>query len=445
MTIKVRFAPSPTGYLHLGNMRTALHNILFSLKNDGEFILRFDDTDTERSKEEYADAIVEDISWFGIKCDHVKKQSDRIAKYEEVANQLKQTGRLYPCYETEEELEYKRRRQRASGKPPIYDRYSLNLSETERKELEAKGRKPHWRFMLDNKNVTWNDIIRGECHYDTSHISDPVLIRADDSFLYTFTSVVDDVLMEISHIIRGEDHVTNTAVQIQIFEAVMAEIPAFAHAPLMTTEEGKLSKRKGSFSVREIRADGIEPMALANLLAKLGTPDPVETHRKLEDLAKSFDFERFGRAQPKFSYKDLLHTNARMLHEMPYIEAQTRRNNPVVTKEFWHTVRANLERFNDIDEWIAICSDDFATDAVANMSDEDKAYVTKATELLPDGKWNNETWKTWTDALKEATERKGKQLFMPLRQALTGTDHGPEMKTLLPLIGKEKVEKRLKA
>lgn len=445
MTIKVRFAPSPTGYLHLGNMRTALHNILFSIKNDGEFILRFDDTDTGRSKEEYAEAIVEDISWFGIKCDYVKKQSDRIAKYEEVANQLKQIGRLYPCYETEEELEYKRRRQRTMGKPPIYDRYSVGLTEKERKVLEAEGHRPHWRFMLDNKNITWNDMIRGECHYDTSHISDPVLIRADGSYLYTFTSVIDDVLMEISHIIRGEDHVTNTAVQIQIFEAIGGNLPIFAHAPLMTTEDGKLSKRKGSFSVREIREDGIEPMALANLLAKLGTPDPVETHHNLDELAKGFDFERFGRAQPKFSYKELLHINARMLHEMPYIEARTRRNTPIVTKEFWHTVRANLERFDDIDEWIAICSDDFTSDAVANMDDGDKSYIAKAAELLPTDDWNDGTWKTWTDALKEATGRKGKQLFMPLRQALTGVDHGPEMKTLLPLIGKEKAEKRLKA
>ncbi|MCP4395219.1 MAG: glutamate--tRNA ligase [Alphaproteobacteria bacterium] len=447
MKTKVRFAPSPTGYLHLGNMRTALHNALFAIQNNGEFILRFDDTDVERSKTEYADAIIEDINWIGIKYSHLEKQTDRISSYEEVTDKLKANGRLYPCYETSEELEYKRRRQRARGKPPIYNRSSLNITDEERATFEAEGRKPHWRFKLDHKDVIWEDLARGHCHYDTHHISDPVLIRANGSFLYTFTSVIDDVSMDITHVIRGEDHVTNTAVQIQIFEAIDAKPPVFAHAALMTTEEGKLSKRKGSFSVRELRDEGIEPMAINNLLAKLGTPDAVEAHRNLEVLAASFDFSRFGRAQPQFSYKELLHTNAKLLHEMPFEEALQHceaRRIPAVTEDFWNAVKPNLIRFSDINEWIEVCSEDFSSEAIANMNDEEKAYIAKAAELLPTGDCDDATWKTWTDVLKEATGRKGKQLFMPLRQALTGQDHGPEMKTLLPLIGKEQTARRLK-
>lgn len=441
MTISVRFAPSPTGRLHVGNARVALINWLFAKKQGGNFVLRIDDTDRERSQADHEQAIYADLTWLGLTWDRREAQSERFARYDLAVDKLKADGRLYACYETPEELEYKRKRQLARHLPPVYDREGLRLSDADRVRLEAEGRKPHWRFKLAEGEVRWDDLVRGPCHYSAAHLSDPVLIRADGSYLYTLPSVVDDAEMDISHVIRGEDHVTNTAVQIQIFEALGAKVPGFAHLTLLTDAKGEgLSKRLGSMSLGDLRDGGLEAMALNSLLAKLGTSDAIAPCRSLAELADGFDMGHFSRATPKFDERELEHLNARLLHEMPFAEAAPRLEAAGIPGDeaFWLAVRANLKRFAEARDWWHIVGEPVAPVV------EDAAFLAAAADLLPPAPWSEDTWKAWTGTVQQATGRKGKELFHPLRLALTGRENGPELKTLLPLIGPDRAAARLR-
>lgn len=441
MTVTVRFAPSPTGRLHVGNARVALINWLFAKSQGGSLLLRVDDTDRERSRPEYEEGIRTDMRWLGLLWDSKAYQSQRGERYEAAAAKLRADGRLYACYETPEELEYKRKRQLARGVPPVYDRAGLALTAAQRQAFEAEGRRPHWRFKLLPGEVTWTDLVRGPCHYRAENLSDPVLIRADGTHLYTLPSVVDDAELGVTHVIRGEDHVTNTAAQIQIFQALGAEVPIFGHLTLLTDASGAgLSKRLGSASLGELRVEGVDPMALNSLLAKLGTSDPIQPRHSLEALAAEFDIAKFSRATPKFDPAELLHLNARLLHDMPFEVARPRLKAVGLDAdpEFWLAVRANLENIAQARDWWTICRA-----SVAPVIEE-AGFAVQAAALLPAAPWDAGTWKTWTDAVKAATGRKGRDLFHPLRLALTGRENGPELKTLLPLIGPDRAAARLR-
>ena len=441
MTVIVRFAPSPTGRLHAGTVRTALFNWLFAHQNGGKFLLRLDDTDTERSTEAFAQGIIEDLDWLGLKHDLFARQSQRIAAYKDAAERLKAAGRLYPAFETEEELEKKRRIQRARGLPPIYDRAALGLSDLDRAHLEGEGRKPHWRFRLDHRHVVFRDLIRGEQSIDTGSQSDPVLIREDGSFLYTLPSIVDDIEFGITHIIRGEDHVANTGTQIEIFEALGARLPHFAHfALIVDAEGGKLSKRLESLSIAGLRERGLEPMAILSLLARLGTSDPIEPMIDLGALASGFHIDHIGRAPARFDEADLEKLNARVLHAMPYAQVRDRLAALGVSggERFWLVVRGNLERLSDAARWWRVIEGPFEGAMV------DRPYTARAAALLPPEPWDETSWEGWVAAVKADTGRVGKELFTPLRTALTGLGHGPEMKSLLPLIGRARAEKLLR-
>ncbi len=441
MTTTVRFAPSPTGRLHVGNIRTALINYLVAKKAGGTFVLRLDDTDLERSTAEFAQGIIDDMTWLGLKFDRIEHQSARFKQYDAAADKLKAAGLLYPCYETADELDRKRKLQRTRGLPPVYDRAALKLSDNEKKELMAEGRVAHWRFKLSGNPVTWTDLIRGPQSIDSASISDPILIREDGSYLYTLPSVVDDIEFGISLIVRGEDHVTNSGAQIEIFEALGGPVPEFAHHPMLIGADGdKLSKRLGSLSVQGIREDGIEPLALLSQLAKIGTSDPVEPRTSLDALANDFSFEKISRAPARFDPKELEALNAKLLHEMPFVDVAERLTALGIeaTEEFWNAVRPNLSKFSDVSDLWAL-----VTDTVTPRI-EDPDYIAEAEALLPEGELTAETWGLWTTALKEKTGRKGKALFHPLRTAITGLDRGPEMAHLLPLIGEARVRARLK-
>ncbi len=437
----VRFAPSPTGLLHVGNARTAMLNFLFAKKEGARFFLRIDDTDSERSRPEYEHAIIEDLAWLGIAHDLFARQSVRSDTYRAAAERLKAAGRLYPCYETAMELDRKRARQIALHKPPVYDRAALALSDADRADLEARGHWPHWRFKLSRSKVKWRDLLRGDVEIDTANLSDPVLVREDGRFLYTLPSVVDDVDFEVSHIIRGEDHVTNTAAQIEIFEALGAPVPAFAHFPLLVGAGGEaLSKRLGSLSLKQLREEeAIEPLALACYLAKTGTSDAVELKPSLEVLAQEFSFEKVGRAPAHFDSADLASLNAKLLHGLSYEAVAHRLAGMGVGggSAFWEAVRPNLARLPDVaDLWMLVSG------PVAPVI-EDRTLADKAAELLPDEPWTEATWSTWTGAVSAATGAKGRALFHPLRLALTGREHGPELKKLLPIIGRARAMARL--
>jgi glutamyl-tRNA synthetase len=431
----VRFAPSPTGRIHIGNARTAILNWLFARKSGGQFLLRFDDTDTGRSKAEYAEAIATDLDWLGIKPDCVEHQSKRLESYREAADRLIASGRLYPAYETPEELDRRRKRQLARHKPPVYDRAAIALTPEDRARLEAEGRKPHWRFKLDHRTVTWNDLIRGPQHIDTTMLSDPVLVREDGSFLYTLTSVVDDIDLGITHIIRGEDHVVNTVVQIEIFEALGGRVPDFAHHSLLIGADGQgLSKRLGSLSIASLRESGLEAMAVVSHAALLGTSDSIHPCLDYDELIEGFDLAKLSRAPARFDEAELRGLNARLLHKTPYAAVKDRLGG--LSEAFWLTVRGNLTVFADVEQWKTI--------VYGEIPETPKdGFIREAAAVLPPEPWDDTTWKTWTDALKARTDRKGKALFMPLRLALTGLDHGPELAVLLPLIGRKKTLKRL--
>jgi glutamyl-tRNA synthetase len=449
MPVTVRFAPSPTGRLHVGNIRTALLNWLFARQSGGAFWLRLDDTDTQRSTEAFADGIRRDLEWLGLAWAREDRQSLRTDRYVAAAELLKECGRLYPCYESEDELDRKRKRQLARGLPPIYDRTGLKLSAAERSALEAEGRKPHWRFRLANSEddlaplptiVSWNDLIRGDQTVDVGSLSDPVVIRADGSFLYTFTSVVDDAEFGITHVIRGEDHVTNTGVQVQLFEALGKEPPAFGHHSLLIGADGHaLSKRLGALSIESLREAGIEPLALASYTALIGTSDPIEPQASLDELAGRFAFSKISTGPARFDPEELKALNARLLHTTPYEAVAARLSGLGVGggAAFWNVVRGNLSVLEDASAWWRIVSGE-TVPAI-----EDRELTDKAAALLPPEPWDDTTWDTWIAALKTATGRKGRALFHPLRLALTGREDGPELKLLLPLLGRAKTEARL--
>ena len=438
--VKVRFAPSPTGRLHIGNIRPAVFNWLFARREGGTFLLRFDDTDLERSKEEYVEGVREDLRWLGLTWDEEFRQSERFAFYEATAEKLKKAGRLYACYETAEELERRRKRQMARGLPPVYDRAALKLTKQEKKEFEAQGRKPHWRFLLEHRPTAWDDLIRGPQEIGAGSVSDPVLVREDGTPLYTFTSVADDADVGITHIIRGEDHVTNTAVQIQIFEALGAAVPAFAHHNLLTGAQGEaLSKRLGSLSIEGLREAGLEPLAVMTHASLIGTSEALQPQESLAALAKLFDFAKVSRAPARFDPEELKGLNAKLLHATPFERVSERLSERGIGggEPFWLAVRANLEVFADVDQWWAVVH------GKIKPLIEDAAFTDKALTLLPPEPWDTTTWSKWTEAVKQATGAKGRALYHPLRLALTGLERGPELKDLLPLIGHKRAAARL--
>lgn len=432
--IKVRFAPSPTGYMHIGNIRTALFNWLWAKKMGGKFMLRIDDTDSVRSKKEYEDYLRESLVWLGLTWEEEARQSARFEHYNEVTQKLIQQGRIYPCYETAEELEFKRKRAFAKGLPPIYDRQALNYTQEDIAKFEAEGRKPHYRFKLIQGEIAWNDVVRGWVKYEAQNLSDPIIIREDGSYLYHLPSVIDDCDFGITHIVRGEDHVTNTASQIQMFEAIGGKVPTFAHLPLLTGKEGKLSKRLGSLGVKDLKDNGVENMTICSFLAKLGTSEAIEPFYSLEDLAQSLDFSKIGRSQPKFDEEELKHFNLKYIHTLPY---ETVKDRVFVDEDFWEKIKANLEKVEDYKVWNNICNDQIEPVV------EDTNFTSQAAKLLPQDNWNCDTFSVWINEVKTATGKKGKELFHPIRMALTGQENGPELKVLLLLIGYEKAFKRL--
>jgi glutamyl-tRNA synthetase len=438
--IVTRFAPSPTGRLHVGNIRTALHNWMFARANGGRFLLRVDDTDAARSEERFVEAIRRDLEWLGLVPDLEVRQSERFDLYEARFRDLVNAGRIYPAYETAQELDLKRKIQLGRGLPPVYDRAALNLSEADRARLEADGVKPHWRFRLDHGSpVEWDDLVRGHQRFDPATMSDPVIRRADGSWLYMLPSAIDDVDMGISHVVRGEDHVANTALQIQMFAALGSAPPTFAHAALLTGSEGKLSKRLGSLGVDQLRETGIEPEAIRALLARLGTSDPVEPVIDMAPLLASFDFGRFGRAPARFDEAELAQLNARIIHQLPF-EAVQGRVPAGLAGPAWAAVRPNLSTVGEAADWWTV----IAGPIDAPAAGEDADYLAAAAEAAAAIDWAGDPWHALTTRLKEATGRKGKALFLPLRRALTGRDHGPDMAALLPLIGREQAIARLR-
>jgi glutamyl-tRNA synthetase len=426
--------------LHVGNVHGAIFNWLFAKKHRGKFFLRIDDTDTERSKPEYEAAILEDLAWLGLTHDIFARQIERADAHARAAEALKASGHLYPAYESADELDRRRKRQIAMKRPPVYDRAALKLTAEDRAKLEREGRKPHWRFKLSQTKVKWRDLVRGDVEIDTAHLSDPVLIREDGRFLYTLPSVVDDIDFAVTHIVRGEDHVTNTAAQIEIFNALGATPPHFAHFPLLVGVGGEaLSKRIGSLSLREIRDGGIEPMALNCYLAKTGTSDAIELRPSLEALTAEFDFAKIGRAPARFDPKELEGLNAKWLHALPYDAVKDRLSLLGIDSEaLWNAIKPNVARLSDAGGLAAL-----VTGKVAPVI-ENAAFAQKAADLLPPEPWDENTWSAWTKAVSAATGAKGRDLFHPLRLALTARESGPEMKKLLSLMGRAKTLARLK-
>ncbi len=429
-----RFAPSPTGYIHVGNLRTALFNYLIARKAGGQFILRLDDTDPERSSEAYADAIKEDLEWLGLTWDRVEKQSDRLERYEAAAQELRDMGRFYECFETPTELDLKRKKQLNMGKPPVYDRSALALSDKEKAALRVE-RAGHWRFLLDQSRIEWTDGILGELSIDAASVSDPVLIRGDGQFLYTLASVCDDVDFGITDVVRGSDHVTNTATQIQIIEALGGTVPSFAHHSLLTGPQGEaLSKRLGTLALRDLREQGVEPMALLSLMARLGSSDPIELRSSMDELVEGFDLSKFGAAPTKFDVQDLFPLTARINAARSFDSVKERIAKLGVpgelAEQFWAVTRENITVLDDLNAWWTL----FSEGAEPVIAEEDAEFVAEAMALLPDGPYDSETWGKWTAEVKAATGRKGRGLFMPLRKALTGQSHGPDMGAVLPLL-----------
>lgn len=443
----VRFAPSPTGNLHVGNVRTALINWLFAKGHNagegGTFILRIDDTDTERSTAAYEQGIRDDLTWLGLTWDKTFKQSERFEQYDAAADKLRSAGLLYACYETADELDRQRKLQRARSKPPIYNRAALELSDEDKAKLEAEGRKPHWRFKLSGGRVEWTDLVRGEQAIETSSLSDPVLIRADGSYLYTLPSCVDDIEADITHVVRGEDHVTNSGAQIEIFKALGGTAPEMAHTPLLVGADGaSLSKRLGSLGMGQLRERGIEPLAICSLLGKLGTSDNVEIRESLAQLCEEFDFGKIGRSPARFDEEELTALNASLTHAMPFETVKERLaalSPEAVNETFWALVRENCQVVEDAARFVPVAFGEITP----LVDEEDKDFIAAAGKLLPEGEMTAETWGALTSALKAETGRKGKGLFMPLRKALTGMERGPSVGDMLVLMGRERAAARL--
>ena len=442
MNVITRFAPSPTGLLHVGNVRTALHNWLLAKRAGGTFRLRIDDTDSERSEERFVDAIRADLAWLGIEADAEMRQSERFGEYEATFERLKGEGRVYPCYESPQELELKRKILLGRGLPPIYDRAALTLSEDERAAKEAEGLRPHWRFKLDHEMpIHWDDAIRGPQKFDPASLSDPVIRRADGSWLYMLPSVIDDIEFGITDVLRGEDHVSNTAMQAQMFTALDAQPPRFAHEALLVGTEGKLSKRLGSLSLSSLREAGIEPGAVTAMLARLGTSDPVDPSLDLEALAASFDLARFGRAPARFDEAELERVNAAVVHRLDYAEV-AKRLPEGMSAEGWEAIRPNLAKVSEAADWWSIVTGPIEPPA---FDEDTHRFIGDSGQVLGAMDWGDDVWARFTAEVKERTGRKGKALFLPLRQALTGRDHGPDMSALLPLIGRDAAKARLLA
>ena len=442
--MKLRFAPSPTGNLHVGNVRTLLLNWLFAKKHNASFLLRFDDTDVERSKTEYRDQIKADMAWLGLTFDDEVQQSDRLHLYNDAAEKLKASGRLYPCYETKAELDFKRKRQLSQGKPPVYDRAALRLTPEDIKDFEDEGRIPHWRFKLDESaTISWHDAAHGDISFEAKHFSDPILIRENGAPVYTLSGVVDDMDLNITHIVRGDDHISNTAIQIQLIEALGGKGTdfVFAHLPLLTGEGGEaLSKRLGSLGIKDLRAEAFEAMAVVNYIGGLGNSIDHDVAVTMDEFVNTFSLETYGRSSPQFIMADLLRANEKYLHAVSFEAIQSRLSEhgfPNVTPAFWETVQGNLVKITDIKDIYKICYE------TIEPKIEDSEFIRIALKHLPHEPWSRETWQEWTEVIKKETGRKGKNLFMPLRQALTAEDHGPEMKNLLPFIGYEKASQRL--
>jgi glutamyl-tRNA synthetase len=437
MTVITRFAPSPTGRLHVGNIRTALHNWLLAQKAGGRFLLRIDDTDAARSEERFVEAIRADLAWLGLEPHGEERQSARLALYEDAFQRLKAAGRVYPAYETAQELDLKRKIALGRGLPPIYDRAALTLTEGERAAKEAEGIAPHWRFKLEHgEPIEWQDGIRGQQHFDPAQLSDPVVRRADGSWLYMLPSAVDDIEMGVTDVLRGEDHVSNTALQIQMFVALGAAPPRFAHEALLVGSEGKLSKRLGSLGVESFREQGLEPEALVALLARLGTSLPVEPIADRAELVDTFDLAAFGRAPARFDEAELARLNAAIVHRMPFDRVKDRLPENMDAAA-WDAIRPNLERVADAADWWRVVTGPIEPPA---FDEDTRAYLAQAARLLA---WGDDPWNALAGALKEASGRKGKALFHPLRLALTGRDSGPDMHALLPLIGEAEARRRL--
>ena len=435
-----RFAPSPTGRLHVGNLRTALHNWLWARSEGGRFLLRIDDTDAERSREEWVEAIRADLAWLGIAPDGEARQSERFDRYDAALEQLHAAGRAYPAWDTPQELELRRKVLMGRGLPPVYERTALSLTDADRAALEAEGRPPHWRFKLDHdRPIEWDDAVRGPQRFDPRLLFDPVIRREDGSWLYMLPSVVDDIELGVTHVLRGEDHVSNTAVQAQMFDALDAPRPTFAHEALLVGTEGKLAKRLGSFGVDDVRALGVEPVTLAALLARLGTSDPVEAVADVEALIAGFAVDRLGRAPAQFDPAELVTLNARVLHETPFAEVADRLPEGM-DEAAWRAIRPNLERLADAADWWGV-----VTGPVESVSaSEDAGFLATAAVEAEAVAWEADPWHALTAALKARTGRKGKPLFRPLRLALTGRESGPDMAALLPLIGRERAVARLR-
>jgi len=435
MSVVTRFAPSPTGRLHVGNIRTALHNYLFSLKNGGKFVLRIDDTDRERSTAEFDQSIRDDLDWLGLRPDRVERQSERFGLYEREFERLKAAGRVYACYETPEELELRRKILLGRGLPPVYERKSEGAPAPE-------GRAPHWRFRLDHDQpIAWTDLIRGEQHFDPKLLSDPVIRREDGSWLYLLPSVIDDVDLGITHIVRGEDHVSNSAAQIQMFEALGAKPPSFAHEALLVAAEGKLSKRLGAVGADEMRRADLEPMALLSVLARIGTSQPVEPVHSLEELARNFDFSSFGRAPAQFDLHEVELVNARLVHGMSCADVRERLPDGA-TEQDWELIRPNLTRVSDSVAWMSVLHGEIEP---PELSHEERQLVREGASTAEHLDWSDQPWRLLIAQLKDSTGKKGRDLFHPLRLAITGRDSGPEMAGLIEWIGKERVIRRLEA
>jgi len=437
MTVVTRFAPAPTGRLHVGNIRTALHNWLLAQKNGGRFMLRIDDTDAARSEERFVDAIRADLSWLGVHPDGEERQSQRLALYEQAFGRLKAAGRVYPAYESAQELELKRKIALGRGLPPIYDRAALKLTDAELAAKQAEGVAPHWRFKLDHDEpIEWVDGVRGPQHFEPAQLSDPVIRRADGSWLYMLPSAIDDIDMGVTDVLRGEDHVSNTALQIQMFTALGAKPPRFAHEALLVGSEGKLSKRLGSLSAEALRENGIEPEALVALLSRLGTSLPVEPIADRSALIETFDLATFGRAPARFDEDELARLNAAIVHQLAY-EDVSQRLPDGMSPQVWEAIRPNLMKVSEAADWWRVVIGPVQAPA---FDEETRAYLAQAVLSFT---WGEDPWKALTAALKEVTGRKGKALFLPLRQALTGRDAGPDMHALLPLIGEVEARQRL--
>ncbi len=447
MSILCRFAPSPTGFLHVGNIRAAIVNFLYCKKVGGRFVLRLDDTDKSRSSDEFRDMIIKDMKWLGLEFDELVKQSDRLDKYEEAKNVLLKSGRVYECFESEEELKIQRNNQIAAGQRPLYNRHSLNLSEKEKQKLLSEGRKPHYRFLLQNKKVSWKDKIRGEVEYHGIHFSDPVVFRENGCPTYTFCSVVDDLQMGVSDIIRGEDHITNTAIQIQIFESLIeagfeGKIPHFAHLALIKAIDGKISKRVGGFDVKSLRQDGIEPMALLNLLAQIGTSMSIKVYKTFEELVKEFSFSSYSKSATNYDLDEVKIINQKLIQMLDFEDVKDRLEEigVNVSEEFYRNVRANLSILADIKIWDDICNKPLRNE----NAPEDKEFLQKISLILPENTRDVSCWVNWFAKIKEISDRRGKSLFMPIRKALTGLDSGPDLPILINLIDRQEILARLR-